>query len=274
MGGDSVLTDTHAHVQMPQFARDREDVIAAAFADGIARIVVPGIDLETSRAAVALATAHPARLFAGVGTHPHDAATLTDEALAGQRALARTAGVVAIGEIGLDFYRNLSPRATQLAALEAQLALAHELDLPVILHNRESHAEMVAMLRAHARGVRGVFHCFIGDKTMAQDALDLGFYLSFAGPVTFAKNVELAEVAAWAPAERILVETDSPYLTPPPFRGKRNEPRHVALVARRMAELRGLRFEELADLTTRNANTLFRLPELQPQEGVTQHASL
>ena len=274
LGGDSVLTDTHAHVQMHQFARDREDVIAAAFADGIARIVVPGIDLETSHAAVALAAAHPGRLFAGVGTHPHDAATLTAEALAGQRTLARAPGVVAIGEIGLDFYRNLSPRQTQLDALAAQLTLARELDLPVILHNRESHAEMLAMLREHGHGLRGVFHCFIGDKAMAQDALDLGFYLSFAGPVTFPKNVELAEVAAWAPAERILVETDSPYLTPPPFRGKRNEPRHVALVARRVAELRGLRFEELTELTTRNANTLFRLPDLQPQEGVTQHASL
>ncbi|HLJ80137.1 MAG TPA: TatD family hydrolase, partial [Ktedonobacterales bacterium] len=242
-----MLIDTHAHVQMRQFAGDREQVIQGAFTAGIERMIVPGIDVETSRAAIALAAAYPGRIFAATGTHPHDATTLTAEALAAERTLAREPGVVAIGEIGLDFYRDLSPRDVQRAALVAQFGLARELDLPVILHNRESHAEMVAALREHGAGLRGVFHCFIGDKNMARDALDLGFYLSFAGPVTFPRNVELAEVAAWAPLERILVETDSPYLTPPPFRGKRNEPRHVAITARRIAELRGIPFEDLTE---------------------------
>lgn len=255
-----MLIDTHAHVQMHQFASDRERVIQAAFADGIERMIVPGIDVETSRAAIALAAAHPSRLFAAAGTHPHDATTLTSEALEAERALAREPGVIAIGEIGLDFYRNLSPRDAQHDALVAQFGLARELDLPIILHNRDSHAEMVAALREHGVGLRGVFHCFIGDKAMARDALDLGFYLSFAGPVTFPRNVELAEVAAWVPLERILVETDSPYLAPPPFRGKRNEPRHVAITARHIAELRQMPFEDLADATWRNATTLFRLP--------------
>lgn len=265
-----MLVDSHAHVQVRQFSGDRPAVIERAFADGVARMIVPGIELESSQEAVALAAAYPGRLFAGVGTHPHDATTLTPEALVAQRELARAPGVVAIGEIGLDFYRNLSPHDVQRDALVAQIELARELDLPIILHNRESHAEMIALLRAHAQGVRGVFHCFIGDQAMAREALDLGFYLSFAGPVTFPRNAELAEVAAWAPEDRLLVETDSPYLAPPPFRGKRNEPRHVALVARRVAELRGVAFEELAAITTRNAEALFRLPA--PPSEPSQHS--
>jgi TatD DNase family protein len=254
-----MLVDSHAHVQVNQFASDREAVVAAAFAAGVGQIVVPGVDLESSREAVALATTYPGRLFAGVGTHPHDATTLTDETLESQRTLAGSPGVVAVGEIGLDYYRDLSPRDVQREALARQLNLARELDLPVILHNRDSHEDLVALVRS-APGSRGVFHCFIGDRAMARDALDLGFYLSFAGPVTFPRNVELAEVAAWAPAEHILVETDSPYLTPPPFRGKRNEPRHVTLVAQRLAELRGVPVEEIAARTTANAAALFGLP--------------
>ena len=269
-----MLIDTHTHVQMHQFGSDRDQVIAAAFADGIDRLIVPGMDLETSRQAVALAATYPGRIFAGVGTHPHDASTLTPDALAAQRELARSPGVVAIGEIGLDYYRDLSPRDVQRDALIRQFALARELDLPVILHNRESHADMVAHLREYGAGLRGVFHCFIGDKAMARDALDLGFYLSFAGPVTYPRNTELAEVAAWAPLDRILVETDCPYLAPQPVRGKRNEPRHVALVARRIAELRDLPLEALAAATSRNADALFRLPSASPQEDTPAHASL
>ncbi len=269
-----MLIDSHTHVQMRQFAADRDQVLAAAFADGVGRLIVPGVDVETSRDALALAARYPGHVFAAVGTHPHDASTLTPEALAEQRMLAGTPAVVAIGEIGLDFYRDLSPRDVQHDALIAQLGLARELNLPVILHNRDSHAELVATLRAHGQGVRGVCHCFIGDVTMARDALDLGYFLSFAGPVTFPKNTELAEVAAWAPAERILVETDSPYLAPPPYRGKRNEPRHVALVAARIAALRGISPAELAEQTTRNATELFHLPALASAEGSAPHASV
>ncbi len=179
--------------------------------------------------------------------------------------MARSAGVVAIGEIGLDYYRDLSPREVQREALARQFALARELDLPIILHNRESHADLVRLLREHGQGLRGVFHCFIGDQAMARDALDLGFYLSFAGPLTYPKNVELGEVAAWAPLERILVETDAPYLAPTPYRGKRNEPAYVTQVAARLAELRALPIEEVAAATTRNAEALFRLPARVPQ---------
>lgn len=262
-----MLVDTHAHVQMRQFAGDCDQVIQAAFADGISRIVVPGTDVKTSQAAIALAETYPSQLFAAVGTHPHDAATLSPEALTQQRALAQRPGVVAIGEIGLDYYRDLAPRAVQREALSAQLALARELDLPVILHNRDSHEDLIGTLRAEGAGVRGVFHCFIGDQRMARDALDLGFYLSFAGLLTFPRNVELGEVAAWTPPDRILVETDSPYLTPSPYRGKRNEPRHVALVAAKLAALRGLSLDEVAAITARNAAALFRLPAVVPEIG-------
>ncbi|HEY7834856.1 MAG TPA: TatD family hydrolase, partial [Ktedonobacterales bacterium] len=163
-----MLVDSHAHVQMRQFAQDRAAVIAAAFAAGVGQMVVPGTDVATSRDAIALAAAYPGRLFAAVGTHPHDASTLDAAALEAERMLARGPGVVAIGEIGLDFYRDLSPRDIQRTALIAQLELARELDLPVILHNRESHADMIALLRAHGQGTRGVFHCFIGDRAMAR----------------------------------------------------------------------------------------------------------
>jgi len=258
----AALVDSHAHVQMSAYDADRERVIAAAFADNIARMVTPGTDVATSRAAVALASAHPGRIFAAVGTHPHDADTLTPQALDEQRTLAQQPGVVvAIGEIGLDYYRDLSPRETQRQALVAQFALARDLNLPIILHNRESHADMIRLLRSDGAGLRGVFHCFIGDVAMARDALDLGFYLSFAGPLTFPKNAELREVAAWAPLDRILVETDCPYLTPPPWRGKRNEPRHVALVAQRLAEARGIALDGVARATAQNAATLFGLPD-------------
>lgn len=262
-----MLVDTHAHIQMPQFSRDRAEVIAAAFARDVGQLVVPGIDVATSRAAITLARLHPGRIFAAVGTHPHDAETLTGEALETQRTLAREAGVVAIGEIGLDFYRNLSPREQQFAAIEAQLALARERELPVILHNRDSHAEMITTLRAHGNGVRGVFHCFIGDQRMARDALDLGFYLTFAGPLTYPRNDELRAVAAWAPADRILVETDSPYLAPQGYRGKRNEPARVALVAEVLATTRKASLEDIARTTTENAQALFGLPTLAPATG-------
>lgn len=263
----SALVDSHAHVQMRQFDADRESVIAAAVADGVEQMVTPGTDVETSALAVHLAERHPGRIFAAVGVHPHDATTLTDEAIAALRELARSRHVVAIGEIGLDYYRNLSPREAQRDAITRQFALARELDLPIILHNRESHEDMMTLLRSEGQGLRGVFHCFIGDKRMATDALDLGFYVSFAGPVTYPKNTELAEVAAWAPLDQMLIETDCPYLTPTPYRGKRNEPRHVAQVAQRIADLRGLTLDQLAEATSRNAATLFRLAP-PPPHGV------
>lgn len=259
------LTDTHAHVQMPQFADDREMVIAAAQEAGVARMVAPGVDAPTSGDALALARRYPGLIFAAVGVHPHDAQTLDDATFAEIAVMAGAPEVVAIGEIGLDYYRDLSPRETQREALARQVALARERDLPVILHNRESHADMIAELRQQP-GARGVFHCFTGNQAMARDALDLGFYISIAGPVTFPKNTELAEVAAWVPLDRLLIETDCPYLTPAPYRGRRNEPGYVAFTAQRIADLRGMALDDLAAATSANAARLFRLPSL-PENG-------
>ncbi len=260
-----MLVDTHSHVDARQFDADREAVIAAALASGVGMLVDAGCDLPSSHAAVDLAARHSGQVFAAVGIHPHDASTSTDEALAEIRQLAARPGVVAIGETGLDYYRMLSPRDQQLHSLERQIALAHELHLPIILHNRDSHADLMALLREHAHGLRGVFHCFSGDRQMAEDCLAFeGFYLSFAGPLTYRANTALAEVAAWAPLDRVLVETDCPYLTPHPFRGRRNEPKHVALVAAKLAELRGLPVEEIEQTTTRNARALFGLDRIGP----------
>jgi TatD DNase family protein len=263
-----LLVDSHSHVDMRQFNPDRAAVIQRAFEAGIGMLVDPGCDLDSSRAAVELAARYPGKIFAGVGIHPHDASSYTEEIIAEFRQLARRPGVVAVGETGLDYYRMLSPREQQHRSLAAHLALARELNLPIILHNRESHADLMALLREHGQGVRGVFHCFIGDRQMAEECLAFpGFYLSFAGPLTYRANTTLAEVAAWVPLERVLVETDCPYLTPHPHRGQRNEPRYVALVAEKLAELRGLSFAEIARITTNNARALFGLDTQQQAEA-------
>ncbi|HIC92753.1 MAG TPA: TatD family deoxyribonuclease, partial [Anaerolineae bacterium] len=209
------LTDTHAHLDFPQFDGDREEVIERALAAGVRRIINVGADLASSRRAVALAEAHPP-IYAAVGVHPHDAKTLTDEALAELLGLARHPKVVAIGEIGLDFYRDLSPREAQRQAFERQLALARELGLPVIVHDRNAHAEVMDVLRR--RGLRGVLHCFSGDLEMARQAIEMGFYISVAGPATFKNAKRLPEIVRQLPLERLLIETDCPYLAPHPHR--------------------------------------------------------
>jgi TatD DNase family protein len=264
------LTDTHTHVQMRQFARDRDAVVERAFAAGVARMVCPGVDVATSEAAIALAAEHPGAIFPCAGVHPHDTSGFSDATLAEIRRLATQPNVVAVGEIGLDFYRNLAPAEEQRRAFSAQVALARELNLPIVVHNREAHADIMATLQPYGT-VRGVWHCFVGDRQMAEEGLALGMYLSFAGPVTYPANTVLAEVAAWAPLDRILVETDAPYLTPHPHRRDRNEPANVAKVAAKVAQLRGMAVEELAAATSANAALLFGLPPL-PTHPVSQRS--
>lgn len=251
------LIDTHAHLDFPQFDGDREEVIERALAAGVKCIVNVGADLASSRRAVALAEEHP-QIYAAVGVHPHDAKTLTDEALAELRELTHHPKVVAIGEIGLDFYRDLSPRDKQREAFKRQLALAQELDKPVIIHDREAHAEVMETLRRW-QGLHGVLHCFSGDLEMARKAIELGFYISIAGPVTFKKARRLAEIVHQLPLKHLLIETDSPYLTPHPHRGKRNEPAYVKLVAQRIAALKEVPPETVARTTTDNARAVFGL---------------
>src|SRR2546425_1908966 len=254
-----LLVDSHAHIDTSRFQNDREAIIQAAFEGGVTRIVDPGCDLASSRIALALAKAHPGVVFAGAGTHPHDATTYTDEVGMQYRQMAREPEVVAIGEFGLDYFRMLSPREVQRAVFCAHLQLARECDLPCIIHVRDSHDDVIELLRAHGQGLRGVFHCFSGNVAQAEECLTFeDFLISSAGPLT-RQGDALPEVARIVPLHRILVETDSPYLVPQPLRARRNEPLFVKYVAEKLAELRGMTLEEIAQITSANAVRLFGL---------------
>lgn len=256
-----VLVDSHAHIDTARFDQDREAVIQRAIAESITRIVDPGCDLPSSQAALALAKAHPGNVFAGVGVHPHDASTYTEAVAAQLRIMAQEPEVVAIGEFGLDYFRMLSPRDVQRTVFCAHLELARELHLPCIIHVRDSHDDVIELLRAHGQGLRGVFHCFSGTVAQAKECLSFeGFMLSFAGPLTRQGN-ELPEVACMLPLERVLVETDSPYLVPKPLKARRNEPLFVKHTAEKLAEIRGMSFEDIAAITSANAVRLFGLGE-------------
>ena len=259
----SALFDTHAHLHDPALLAEIDDVLARARAAGVERCVTVGTDLQTSRAAVALAETHD-EIFATVGLHPHDAKDWTPELARELRALAANERVVAIGEIGLDFYRNLSPRAIQLQAFREQLALADELDLPVVIHSRDAHDATWDVLAPWGAACRrgapvGVLHCFSGHDTLALAYAEMGFLISFAGPVTYPKNGELRAAAAALRADAIVIETDCPYLSPQPTRGKRNEPANIVHTAQQIAKTRGESLEVVAQATFANAVRLFRL---------------
>jgi len=253
------LFDTHAHLHFPEFAGDLDAVLERARVAGVRRILTIGTDVPTSRAAAALAFREP-DVWAAVGIHPHEAADADDAALAEIERLAGGPRVVAIGETGLDFFRNLAPREAQERALRSQLALARRTRKPVLIHCRDAHEETLSILgAADVSEHGGIMHCFSGDVGIARRCLDLGLLLSLAGPVTYPKPGALPEVAKFVPADRLVVETDCPFLPPQPYRGKRNEPAYLAITAARVAELRG---EPLADLAARmseNARSLLRL---------------
>lgn len=251
------LFDSHAHVTSRKFDGDRDAVIARAREAGVIALVEVGCDVEESERAVALACAHP-WIWASVGVHPHDAKTWSAEAERRLRALAKDPRVRALGETGLDFHYDLSPRDRQREAFAAQLALAQELDLPAVLHVREAHDEALSTLRAH-RGprLRGVAHCFSSGKEHALAYVELGFAISVGGLVTFKNAPEVREAAAAVPLEKLLLETDCPYMAPVPHRGKRCEPAMVAATCEAIARLRGLTPDELAEATTANAARLF-----------------
>jgi TatD DNase family protein len=262
------MIDTHCHLDFPHFDEDRDAVLAQAAQAGVTAIINPGTDLESSRRAVDLAERFES-IYAAVGVHPHDASTFDGQVLTSLRELAARPGVVAVGEIGLDYYRDLSPRPQQRAAFRAQLDLATELDLPVIIHQRESADDVMSVLGDWAAGGHPgcVLHAFSGDRAMTDEAISHGFYIGVGGPLTYpqrgpaSKNARrLPEVVAALPLDRILVETDAPYLSPHPYRGQRNEPARVMLVVERLAELRGLSLDEMSHQVTENARRLFRLP--------------
>jgi TatD DNase family protein len=251
------LFDTHAHLHFPDFAPDLEAVMARARAAGVRRMVTIGTDRETSEAAVAIAERDP-DVWAAVGLHPHDAAEGDDALFAHLERLAGSPRVVAIGEMGLDFFRNLSPRPAQETALRRQLALARALGKPALIHCREAHAETLAILAAErVQEVGGIMHCFSGDVEIARRCLDLGLLISLAGPVTYPNARALPAVATYVPADRLVVETDCPFLPPQPYRGKRNEPAYLTITAARVADLRKESLVELGARMTENAMRLF-----------------
>jgi TatD DNase family protein len=255
------LIDSHAHLDFPQFDSDREQVIVRARGSGITAIINVGADLQSSKNSIELAERYPF-IFAAVGIHPHDAKTLDEPALQELQNMARHPRVVAIGEIGLDYYRDLSPRDKQQEAFERQLDLAHTFDLPFIIHDRDAHDDIMSVLEertTESRPLRGVLHCFSGGVSMAQRALDIGLHISVGGPVTFRNARQLPEVVRQVPLSRLLLETDCPYLTPAPHRGKRNEPAYVLLVAQAVAALKEISLAEVQRVTTQNVRELFGL---------------
>ncbi len=254
------MIDTHTHLQMVEFGDDWPAALDNAESAGVEYMVIVGFDVESSKKAIAMAEQH-GRLLAAVGIHPHDASSMDGTALEELRTLAAHPKVVAVGETGLDFYRNLSPKDKQFEAFETQLALAEELQIPIIIHDRDAHGPAAEILSAHAKKlVGGVLHCFSGDMALAQAAMDWGFYVSVAGPLTYPNAKELRSVVEGVPIERILIETDAPYLAPQPKRGKRNEPAFVRFVAEELARIKGLSVEDIDRITTLNAKQLFGLP--------------
>lgn len=251
-----VLIDSHAHIYYKDFAEDFDEMLQRAAAAGVAAMLVVGTDLESSRESVALAEKYP-QLYAAVGIHPHDAGGVGESEFSAIRDLARSSGkVVAIGEIGLDFYRDRSPRDEQERVFRRFLQMARELDLPVIIHDRDAHRQVLECLRDDGGG-RGVLHCFSGDSAMAAEAISLGYYISIPGTITYPANDALREVVRSTTIDRMLVETDCPYLSPVPHRGKRNEPAYARLAAERVAEVKGLTLEDVARITTKNCRDLF-----------------
>ncbi len=262
------LIDTHCHLDFAPFDDDREEVLRRALAAYVRTLINPGADLDSSRRAVKMAECFP-QVYAAVGIHPHDAVTLDETALQELRQLAHHPKVVAIGEIGLDYYRNLSPRAQQRNAFEEQLALAATCRLPVIVHQRDAAQDALSIVKSwraqHSYHPAGVFHAFSGDLAMARRVIELGFYIGIAGPVTYANARKLPEILPRLPVESLVIETDAPYLTPHPYRGQRNEPAYLPLVARRLAELLHMSLETLATRLTDNARRLFSLASLSAE---------
>lgn len=252
-----MLFDTHAHMDDRAFDEDREALLTQLPEQGIGLLMNPGCSLASSRNAVALAERYN-YIYAAVGSHPDAADEVTGEVLAEYRALCKHEKVLAIGEIGLDYHYEDIPRARQQAAFRAQMALAAELDLPVIVHEREAHEDGMGIVEEFPT-VKGVFHCYSGSAEMAKWLVSRGWYIGFTGVLTFKNARKAVETAASIPLERIVLETDCPYMSPEPFRGKRNDPGRLYRMAEKLAEIRGLSVEEIHAITMENGKKLYRM---------------
>lgn len=259
-----MFIDTHAHLAAPEYRRELKDVVERARNTGVSRIISigSGYGIETNTTAVEHTNLFKG-MYATVGIHPHEAKSRVADSWDYIRNLVHQGKVVALGEMGLDYFKEYSPREIQIKVLEEQLILAEELKLPIVIHDRDAHEEVYEILRTRSLGNPvGVFHCFSGDPEFAQRCVDLGFYISVPGVITFKKAVQLAQVVESIPLNRILLETDCPFLAPVPYRGKRNEPSYIPIIAKRIAELTGKSVEEIGEITTRNAENLFQLDKL------------
>lgn len=249
------IFDAHAHLDNDWYDEDRESVIAHA-CEELLGIINPGTDLHTSRLAFEYAQRY-ANIYAGLGFHPHDAKEMQPGDLETFAQLASNPKVVAIGEIGLDYYYNHSPQDVQQRVFIEHLDLAIQLNLPVIVHNRDAHGDVMTIVKKEGKGIRGMFHCYSGSLEMAKELLKMGWYLSFGGSATFKTANKLREVVRYVPDDRILLETDAPYLAPEPYRGKRNIPNMVNIVLQRLATERGQEIDTLGELTNKNIHVLF-----------------
>lgn len=252
-----MLFDTHAHLNADQFKEDIDEVINRAKDTGVSNIVVVGFDEKTIEGAIELAETYDF-IYAAVGWHPVDAVDMTNNHLIWLEELAAHPKVVALGEMGLDYYWDKSPKEVQKEVFRKQIQLAKKVKLPIIIHNRDAHEDIVTILEEEdAKEIGGIMHCFASSLEIAEKCLEMNFYISFGGPVTFKNAKRPKEVAKEIPLDRLLIETDCPYLTPHPFRGKRNEPSYVKLVAETIAELKGITYDKLIEATNENAKRIF-----------------
>jgi TatD DNase family protein len=254
-----MLIDSHAHLEMPDFRRDLEEVIQRARASGVEYIFTVGTEKKDWKRALEIAHTHPS-VYAILGVHPHNVKEINDQTYPTLKELCRDGKVKAYGEVGLDFFRNLSPRGVQLKRFREQIGLAKELSLPIVVHDREAHQETLEILKSENAGeYGGIIHCFSGDYEMAKACIDMGFYISVPGSITYKNAERFQEIVKKIPLESLLVETDAPFLTPVPFRGKRNEPSFVRYTAQKVAEVKKVSFEKVAEVTTENAMRIYNL---------------
>ncbi len=254
-----MLIDSHAHLEMPDFQKDLDAVIQRAEDSGIEYLFTVGTEERDWKRALEIAHSHSS-VYAILGVHPHNAKEIDEQTYSLLRRLCGDEKVKAYGEIGLDFFRDLSPRDVQMRRFREQIGLAKELGLPIVVHDREAHRETLEILKSErAETCGGIIHCFSGDYEMAKGCIDMGFYISIPGTITFKNAEAFREIVRKIPLESLLVETDAPFLTPEPFRGKRNEPGYVRYTAEKLAEIKKVSFEEVAEVTTQNALRVYRL---------------
>jgi len=251
-----MLIDSHSHIEMKAFDRDRDQVIARAKDVGVDYIIAVGISLEDCKRVVSVTKKYKT-VYGVIGIHPHHAKDIDNRTYDSLRQMVNNDKIVAYGEIGLDFFRNLSPRDVQIKRFGEQLELASELRLPVVIHDREAHTQTMNILEQWDGDKQGIIHCFSGDYEMARKCLDMGFYISIPGTITFRNSGQLRDVVKKVPMDRLLVETDAPFLTPQPKRGGRNEPAYVIYTALRIAEIKGVPVEEVERITYKNTLDVF-----------------